>query len=226
MKLRFIASSLLLMSLLSSCGQKELRSDIKDFVASFSLSEAMSNYKHAGYNNDKVTFKDGTKTEEKVTLEFNILDEENPSYNLTKKTKINDEEETIYQKYLTKDENKFFIYETSVDPYECSINDVKNLIRNFFYTKVMYEGTYHSDGMYYGDLVLETVRELQEFVTIDGNNSLYEFYHYTEGKVEGKDAKIEQYYSVNKQGMLVKNISKQSNGENYINQEINVFNYN
>ena len=223
MKLRFFASSLLVMSLLSSCGQKELRSDIKDFVASFSLSESMSSYKHAGYTNQKVTFIDGVKTEENTTLNFSILDEENASYNFTKKTKINDGEEEVYVKYLTKIENKYFIYETSIDPVECSIETLKLLIQDFFYTKVMYEGSYHCNGMYYGDLILETVRELQEFVTIDANNSLYEFYHYTTGKVEGKDSKVEQYYSVNKLGMLVKNISKQSNGDNYINQEINVF---
>ena len=36
---------------------------------------------------------------------------------------------------------------------------------------------------------------------------------------------VPTFMVVNKLGMLVKNISKQVNGENYINQEINVFNY-
>ena len=79
--------------------------------------------------------------------------------------------------------------------------------------------------MYYGDLILETARDLQEFIEIDQENEWYIFYHFTKGKVEGKAASVEQYYSVNKLGMLVKNISKQVNGVNYINQEINVFNY-
>ena len=108
---------------------------------------------------------------------------------------------------------------------EFSIAEIENLIRDFFYTKTMYEGSYHSNGMYYGDLILETCMDLQEFIKIDQENEWYIFHHQTKGKVDGKAASVEQYYSVNKLGMLVKNISKQVNGVNYINQEINVFNY-
>ena len=225
MKLRFIAASFVMMSLLSSCAKKELRSDIKDFVASFSLSDSMSTYKHAGYTDAKVTFIDGIKTEENTTVEFNILDETNPQYSLEKKTKINDGEENIYTKWITKNEDKFFLNETDKEAVEFSIAEIENLVRDFFYTKIMYEGSYHSNGMYYGDLILETARDLQEFVQIDQENQWYIFHHQTKGKVDGKAASVEQYYSVNKLGMLVKNISKQVNGDNYINQEINVFNY-
>ena len=214
-----------MVSLLSSCKQKELRSDIKEFVASFSLSEAMSTYKHAGYTDEKETFKDGVKTIEKVTLEFDISDIENPLYNYQKITKINEEEETTYNKYLMKEENKIFLVETDKEKVEYSTSQISLLIQDFFYTKTMYEGSYHCNGMYYGDLIVETVRDLQEFVTIDGTNSLYIFSYSTSGKVEGKSAKVDQYYSVNKLGMLVKNLSHQVNGENYINQEINVFKY-
>ena len=222
MKLRFIATPLVLVSLLSSCG-KELRSDIKDFVASFSLSESMSEYKHAGYTNVKETFKDGVKTLENTTLNFNVTDVENIEYHLKTITKIDEGEEKIYEKFISKNEDKYLLNETEKDPVEYSVENINLLVQDFFYKATMYEGGYHYNGMYYGDLILETAKDLQEFVQIDAENELYVFHHLTKGKVEGVSSSVEQYYSVNKLGMLVKNISKQSKGNDYINQEINVF---
>ena len=222
MKLRKIVTSLLMVLLLSSCA-KELRSDIKEFVASFSLSESMSTYKHAGYTSVKISEVDGVKTEENISLSFNTLDEENLTYTFTKKTKINDGEENIFQKFLTKNDGKYFLNETDKEPVEYSIDQINLLVQEFFYKNVMYEGTYHCNGMYYGDLILETIQELQGFVEINQEKEWYIFSHKTSGKVDGKDSSVEQYYSVNKLGMLIQNISKQSYGSNYINQEINVF---
>lgn len=208
--------------LLSSCA-KQLRSDIKEFVASFSLSESMSTYKHAGYTSVKISEVDGVKTEENISLSFNTLDEENLSYSFTKKTKINDGEENIFQKFLTKNDGKYFLNETDKEPVEYSTSQINLLVQEFFYKNVMYEGTYHCNGMYYGDLILETIQELQGFVEINQEKEWYIFSHKTSGKVDGKDSSVEQYYSVNKLGMLIQNISKQSYGSDYINQEINVF---
>lgn len=222
MKLRKIVTSLLMVLLLGSCA-KALRSDIKEFVASFSLSESMSTYKHAGYTSVKVSEVDGVKTEENISLTFNTLDAENLAYTFTKKTKINDGEENIFQKFLTKNDGKYFLNETDKEPVEYSVDQINLLVQEFFYKDVLYEGTYHCNGMYYGDLILETVQELQGFVEINQEKQWYIFSHTTSGKVDGKDSSVEQYYSVNKVGMLVKNISKQSYGSNYINQEINVF---
>ncbi|MBR0194131.1 MAG: hypothetical protein IJQ40_01895 [Bacilli bacterium] len=222
MKLRKIVTSSFMVLLLSSCA-KELRSDIKEFVASFSLSESMSTYKHAGYTSVKISEVDGVKTEENISLSFNTLDEENLTYSFTKKTKINDGEENIFQKFLTKNDGKYFLNETDKEPVEYSIDQINLLVQEFFYKNVMYEGTYHCNGMYYGDLILETIQELQGFVEINQEKEWYIFSHKTSGKVDGKDSSVEQYYSVNKLGMLVQNISKQSYGSNYINQEINVF---
>ncbi len=211
------------MSLLSSCGQNELRSDIKEFVASFSLTESMELYKHAGYTSIKESLINGVKTSETTTLNFDISDLENISYDFKVVTKINDGNEEIKEKLITKVEEKYFLNETEKEPVEYTVDNIKLLIQDFFFTKTMYEGTYHSNGMYYGDLILETARDLQGFIEINQENQLYIFYHKTQGKVDGKDSMVEQYYSVNKHGMLVKNISNQVNGENYINQEINVF---
>ena len=222
MKPRVIALPLIAMSLLSSCSV-ELRSDIKEFVASFSLSEAMATYKVAGYTSVKETKKDGVKTLENITLNFNVSDPENPEYHLTTSTKIDENEAQIVEKFSQKIENKFYLYETGKDPVEYTADQIKLLVRDFFYTKTMYDGDYHSNGMYYGDFVLETARDLQGFVEIDGENELYIFRHYTEGKVDGLDSSVEQMYSVNKLGMLVKNISNQVKGDDYIKQEINVF---
>lgn len=223
MKLKYLLSLIMTMSLLSSCGQNELRSDIKEFVASFSLSESINTYKCAGYTSIKETLIDGYKTNENITMSFDVSDSENLKYNFKKITKINDQSEQIYEKFITKDEEKYFLNETDKHPVEYSVSQINLLVQDFFYTKTMYEGTYHCNGMYYGDLILETAKDLQGFIEINQENSLYIFYHFTQGKVDGKDSKVEQYYSVNKLGMLVKNISNQSNGENYINQEINVF---
>jgi hypothetical protein len=87
----------------------------------------------------------------------------------------------------------------------------------------MYDGTYHAQGMYYGDLLLETARELQAFITINEAKTELIFEHNSKGRVDGKDAEIKQKYSVNKLGMLIKNNVEQHNGDDYIIQEINVF---
>ena len=178
MKLRKLTPLIGAVLLLSSCGNT-LRSDIKEFVASFSLSESMLAYKHAGYTSVKVSVIDGTKTEENIELSFNTLDEENIQYSFTKTTKINDGEENIFEKFLTKNEGQYFLNETNKDPVEYSLSDINLLIQDFFFTNTMYEGTYHSNGMYYGDLIKETAGDLQGFVEIDTENEWYIFSHKT-----------------------------------------------
>ena len=132
MKLRKLTPLIGAVLLLSSCGNT-LRSDIKEFVASFSLSESMLAYKHAGYTSVKVSVIDGTKTEENIELSFNTLDEENIQYSFTKTTKINDGEENIFEKFLTKNEGQYFLNETNKNPVEYSLSDINLLIQDFFF---------------------------------------------------------------------------------------------
>ena len=49
MKRRFVAICLTVISLLTSCGKAKLRSDIIEFIASFSIDLAVENYPSASY---------------------------------------------------------------------------------------------------------------------------------------------------------------------------------
>ncbi len=211
------------MSLLTSCSPAELRSDIKDFVASFSLSESMSTYVHAGYTSNKITVFSGVTRHIDETLEFDMSDPENPVYEFTKSLKVGDYEPEISKNFLKKEEGKIYFVEGDKEPVEYTSNQISLLIQDFFYKETLYEGTYHARGMYYGDLILETARELQGFITINDAKTELIFEHNSKGKVDGKNAEVKQKYSVNPLGMLIKNHVEQVNGDESIIQDIEVY---
>ena len=218
-----IVISLIAMPLLNACSPVEIRSDIKEFVASFSLADSIEAYKEAGYTSDKKTMINGVLFTEKIDFYYNVKDPENPSYEMTTTSKSGTEEEKIVKNFLEVKDGEIFYIEGEKDPVSYSQEQVVELIKPFFYKQTMYDGAYHSDGMYYGDFILEIVRELQAFVTIDTENELYCFNHSSKEDKDGVHSEIEIHYSVNKLGMLTKNISRVQNGRDYVDQEINVY---
>ena len=211
------------MPLLNACSQVELRSDIKEFVASFSLADSIEAYKEAGYTSEKETKINGVLFTEKIDFYFNIKDWNNPEYQVTTISKNGKEDENISKKFLEVIDTKFYLNDNGVRSDEYSRLQVEELIRPFFYKDVELSGGYHSGGMYYGDLIMETVGDLQTFVTIDKENSLYQFSHVVTQEVESGSITATTIYSVNKLGMLTKNISKMESGSDYLHQEINVY---
>lgn len=209
--------------LLNACSKVNIRSDIKDFVASFSLVDSIATYKEAGYVSVTHTFKNNTLTVENITLNFNIKDIDNPLYEYTKSTKVGDEEEKISRKFLEKVDEKIYFVEDESRKEILSEQEIIDIIQPFFFASYDAESRYHSEGMYYGDLVLATVKDLQGYVTISEDKSLYEFDYSITQKVDAGDYTVHTYYSVNKLGMMVKNISEHELGRDYLHQEINVY---
>lgn len=199
-KKNYIGLLLLPILLLSSCKDKVLRSDIKEFIASFSLSESMDAYKEAGYEYVQiVTEKDITKEVEKV--DFNVKDLEHVSYQYTYQKLVNDIEVSNEFKSITTVEGEYIYSDNETEPVEITINDVNAIVTTFFYKAK--EADYHGQSMYYGDIVCDMAYDFQKYITIDNENKIlnvdYTFY-YT--KI---DTTFTQKIAVNQMGMLVNN---------------------
>ena len=90
-----------LLALLSSCVSSiPLRSDISEFIASFSLEKSLSTYVNAGYSRHKVVFANNTKTEEFIEVDFNIENVNHPAYSYEHKTYKNDVLESTVNRNL------------------------------------------------------------------------------------------------------------------------------
>lgn len=217
---RKILSITLLVSLLCSCNNRTLRSDIRKFIASFSLSESMKSYKEAGYTETRIhTTKD--KVEKKVIeFSFNVKNDSLPTY---QKKVTNYENDTLISKKIEKvyyeNETMYFEDFNGVVS-EYTLEKCSDKIRQFFYTKTELEGQYHYGGMYYGDYISQMAITLQDLVKIDEENELYK-YHAGASK-EG--VYTLQEYSINKLGMLVENFLSQTQGDDSVVTTISVFN--
>lgn len=218
-----VFATLIVIPLLASCTIRtvELRSDIKEFIASFSLDYAMEEYKSAHFESDEIMFYYGTnkKVEEIKIIDFDYRDENNLSYTLHKTVFEDDEEisNDIYQ--LRKDDNDKYYYGVD-DGEEIDETGVKRLFTDFFYTKISTDGAYHSHGQYYGDYLQDSSPILQDYVTIDLDQNLYIFdYEFNNSETEDLKQKIDkQRYEVNEIGMLVNNYRyKKENGSYYQN---------
>ena len=86
MKRRIIALFLCAIPLLTSCRKTpSLRSDIAQFVASFSLNEARKTYLESGYERVDISYEQDKTIRAIETLDFNIKDLENISYSYSYK---------------------------------------------------------------------------------------------------------------------------------------------
>lgn len=201
---KFLFPVILLITL-SSCSTKpELRSDIKEFISKFSLKEAMDTYKKGGYIKEIEEINGEKKTLERIEMEFSYLDAAHPSYTKTTTKFVDDVESSKEEVEFVEIESKYYV-STNGELKESSLEECSELIKNFFYEKTQIEGEYHTQGMYYGDYILQVAPMLQNYITIDQDQELYLYNYETEGIQEGEKVTYEQHYSVNKMGMLVEN---------------------
>ena len=197
-KKRIFGIFILPILLLSSCNkQRPLRSDIANFIASFSLQEAMNIYKETGYEDVQIMTVDGEYEKTIEKLDFNIKDEENITF--THSQIIYDEENNITSSKLETirkvGEEYIHTLDDKGDVY--TINQCASLIKTFFYKSEPIEG-YHDNAIYFGDYIQSAARYLQDHVTIDLDNELYIYeYH-----VKNANADNYEKYSVDKYGML------------------------
>ena len=191
------------MMLLTSCGEREIRSDIKEFIASFSLEDSVRAYQEAGYETVTIVTRNGHQEKTVETFDFDIKDASHPQYKTSEITYV-DEEKTGEVTNRIIEENDTFYYEVNGEKNkEMSLEECHELIRKFFYKTTMYDGSIYLRGMYYGDLVKQVVPAVQDLVKIDEEKGLY---IYSAGQIkknnDNEEVHVEQTYSVNRLGML------------------------
>ena len=205
MKLRKVFVALTTISLLTSCSQNNLRSDIANFIASFSLEDSIKAYLEAGYIETKIATENDTVTKTVLKFDFNVKDALHPQYKKVTSTFINENFDSEVVEEIKEENEKFYFYKTGEETSEYSLEQVHSLVEKFFYQEVVYE-TIHLYGMYYGDYIKQIVTTLQSLVTIDEERDLY-CYSASRTYLNDKNIKVfeEQNYEVNRLGMLVKN---------------------
>ena len=205
MKLRKLFVVISTVTLLASCSQNNLRSDIAEFIASFSLEDSIKAYLEAGYIETKIATENDTVTKTVLKFDFNVKDALHPQYKKVTSTFINENLEKEVVEEIKEENDKFYFYQTGEETSEYSLEQVHSLVEKFFYQKVEYE-TIHLYGMYYGDYIKQIVTVLQSLVTIDTERDLY-CYSANRTYLNDKNIKVfeEQSYEVNRLGMLTKN---------------------
>ncbi len=211
---------LVMLAALTSCNAKpELRKDIKEFIANFSLKASMDAYVTGGYTSTKVTTEGGTKTTVITSLEYSRVDEQHPTYVEVTTIYVNDEESSKTEIKFVEVDGEYYL-STNGELKPSSLNECKKLITKFFYKKTELDGTYHIQGYYYGDYLKEVAPVLQQYVTIDQENELYVH----EYNVVQQNTEYYQKYTVNKLGMLVENHNTVENDSKKVEQDIYVHN--
>ena len=197
--------------LLTSCGNaKPLRSDIRKFIASFSLSKAMEEYQEVDYESHYDRFKNGEKESGNITLSFNIKDVENPIYSYDEYNYKNDVlDSEIHRSIVKENDQLYYIENESKTP--CTISKCTDLIKDYFYTYTEMEGVFHFGGNYMGDYLGQRARDVQDFITIDEENKLLKF----DRSYEEISQSLDHHYVVDEYGMWTSVSYHQTYENNY-----------
>lgn len=198
MKRRYIALLIPTISLLTSCMKSPLRSDIIEFIASFSIELAMQNYTHATYTREDISIENDVTS---IIVKEMTINRDDLAYDYIEKTHEEDKETSSVHRYIEKREEKYF-YITESEETERSKEQVNDLINNFFYTSSK-EGIY-TGGMFMGDAFREILPDIQDLVTIDSENKLLVYSYVNTMKDDNKEVVITQTVTLDEYGMLVK----------------------
>ena len=209
--------------LLTSCGERKLRSDIDKFITSFSLQDAVASYLEAGYESVRTQTGGEVETKEEIFLSFNVKDASHPQYKKETKKYENNVLKSDVVEEIKEDDSGFIFAITDREDMRYTLEECHDVIKTFFYKESLFDGTYNVQGMYYGDYLKQVAPGLQDYVTIDEENQLYIMEYSKDEKINGYNAHVEQKYSVNKLGMLEKNHFIVTRDEEKIEQNITVF---
>ena len=213
MKKRLLAF-IAIISLLSNCGQNKinLRSDIKEFIASFSLENSMKTYTKVHYE-EKTTHHAleagiDKKTDIYKTIDFDFRESNSINYLESIVTKENDALKEEKLEHIITNEDKYYLVTLDSEK-ELTPDEVNAYFVKFFYVTTQNDGRYHSGANYYGDYLTDISYVLQDYVTIDQENELFVYdYSFENGD---KSEVRKQKYSVNSLGMIVSNYKYASN---------------
>ena len=201
MKRRFITILIPVISLLTSCTRNNLRSDIIEFIASFSIDLAVANYPAASYSREDISIENNVTSKVIIEMSMSRLNEENLAYDFSKITFEGEIEKSHIHRYIEKNNEKYF-YVSEDGKVEKTTDQVKALTLEFFYTSST-EGIY-TGGMFMGDAFREILPDIQDNVTIDSENKLLVYSYVNHMKEDNKEVTITQNLSLDEYGMLVK----------------------
>ena len=201
MKRRFITIIIPVISLLGACAKNSLRSDIQEFIASFSIDSAVTNYPSARYVREDISTENNVTSKVVITMAINRQNQEDLAYDYTKITYEDNVEKSNVHRYVEKNNEKYF-YVTEDDSSERTKEQVNDLIDAFFYTSSK-EGIY-TGGMFMGDAFREIIPDIQDLVTIDSENKLLVYSYVNVMRDEEKEVTITQSVALDQYGMLVK----------------------
>lgn len=227
MKRRIFALTLTAISLLSSCSNvPELRSDIAEFITSFSYAEARKKYQEARYIRKDISHE---ASGEIITIEeemyINVKDENNLGYDFKYKkftaTQVIEEKHNYVEK---NGENYLYHYTGGDSPVTRTAEEIKYpLISGFFY-KQEFESI-HTLGMYVGDHLLEVLPYIQEYVTINNTDKTLTYDIPLDAPKDAKDYNFEELLVVDELGMTMSCDIYQTNGITSLKTSISVTNY-
>ena len=217
----FAIISILAMTLLTSCNKKEIRSDIAEFIASFSVEEAVESYKKTEMNKTQTVTKDGELTVTIETINFDVTDPYNPQYHRHSDKYVNEVKTESNDQYIKHEKDAYFVVINDIE-YEYDLEKCHDLIRQFFYKNTYLDGTYHADGYYYGDMVKGSIEDYQNYMTIDEEKHNLTFSHCQNTIQNGEDVRRCSTFIVDTLGMLTYNLAVTSAGENEARTEITI----
>ena len=207
MKRRYIALIIPTISLLTSCLKSELRSDIVNFIASFSIDLAIENYPAAKYTREDISIENNVTSKIKTEMSISRKDIDNLTYDYQEITYENEVEKKSIHRYIEKREEKYF-YINESGAVEKNKEEINDLLNNFFYTSST-EGIY-TGGMFMGDAFREILPDIQDLVTIDSENKLLVYSYVNLMQEENKEVEISQSVTLDQYGMLIKEDMKKT----------------
>ena len=207
MKRRFVAIIIPVISLLTACARSNIRSDIKEFIASFSIDLAVENYQVASYSREDISIENEVTSKIVTTMSIDRKNKDNLAYDYQTITYENNDVKNQEHRYIEKNNEKYFYY-TEEGNYEQTSEQVDSLINGFFYTSSK-EGIY-TGGMFMGDAFREILPNIQDLVTIDSENKLLVYSYVNVMNEKNKEVRIEQTVTLDEYGMLVKEDMKKT----------------
>lgn len=227
MKRRLLFPILITTALLTSCN-RNIRSELSNYIASFSLQESMSTYLESGFTITTVEIKDEIKTTWVDETKFNKKDADNLFYQHIFTTY--DSEDNVVKLEMTtyqKNGDKYYKIDSDLDgtksETEASSGTINSLIEKFFYEDAQLDGIVHLKGLYYGDYIKQIIPNYQNLYTVNEDGLLQFEASQKDVNKYGNDYTIHQKYEVNKIGMLERNYLERSTENLTVYKTIDVY---
>lgn len=199
MKRRILPFTLLAVSLLS-CNQVQLRSDISDFIASFSLASSLEKYRESRYLLTITSVEGSDTIYQEDNFSFNVKDDENITYKFTSVKKKNGEVFSSITEEIKKSGDEYYYYKNDEDPIEKTVSEIKNdYIKKFFYKDSSLD--IYTQGMYIADWLKSVIVDIQDCVTIDQEK--HQLTYNKPRELKDNELDFEEIMVVDSLGMIV-----------------------